>query len=142
MEYEHERAGCRGWPGAGFQAAALAHKAARPLLAFTLLLCAGASEASTLTTPSFVVRIEVKCEEGNVTCDNVTYVGKSRKTGKSIALRGRTLHGRCADGSAACRFQGYEFRNGATRYLVLEDGRLIVRRKDKVLLEEKGSWAW
>lgn len=142
MEYERQRTRRGGLPGAGSLTAALANKAARPLLAFSLLLCAAAADASTLTTPSFVVRIEAKCEEGNVTCDNVRYVGKNRKTGKSIGLRGKTLHGRCADGSAACRFLGYTFRNGATEYLVLEDGRLIVKRKGKVLLEEKGSWAW
>jgi hypothetical protein len=95
--------------------------------------------SSTLTTPSFVIEIKVNCAEGNVTCDNVTYVGTSKKSGKSITLRGRTKHSMCADGVTPCGFQGYEFRNGATYYRVLEDGSLLVTQGEKVVLEEKGN---
>jgi hypothetical protein len=96
--------------------------------------------SSTLITPSFVIEIKMNCAEGNVTCDNVTYVGTSKKSGKSITLRGRTKHGLCADGVTPCGFQGYEFKNGATYYRVLEDGSLLVTQGEKVLLEEKGNW--
>lgn len=96
--------------------------------------------ARTLTTPSFIIRITVNCEEGNVTCDDVTYVGTSRKTSDSISLRGKTRHSTCTDGASPCTFQGYEFRNGRTLYRVLDDGRLSVIQQNKVLLEEKGRW--
>ncbi|WP_229467490.1 hypothetical protein [Massilia sp. Mn16-1_5] len=99
-----------------------------------------AGYARTLTTPSFIVRIEVNCPEGHVTCRHVGYRGTSRKTGKSIALSGKTQHSLCADRKTPCGFQGYEFWNGTTRYRVLEDGRLFVTQNDKVLLEERGSW--
>jgi hypothetical protein len=95
---------------------------------------------STLTTPSFIIHITVNCEEGNVTCDDVTYVGTSKKTGKSIKLRGRTKHGMCTDRVTPCRFEGYEFWNGKTYYLVLQDGRLSVMHQNKTLLEERGRW--
>lgn len=98
--------------------------------------------ASTLTTPSFVIEITVNCAEGNVTCDNVTYVGTSKKTGKSITLRGKTKHSLCADGVTPCAFQGYEFANGKTYYRLLEDGSLLVVQGNKVLLEETGKWDW
>lgn len=99
-----------------------------------------ADSARTLTTPSFIVRIKVNCAEGNVTCNNVTYVGTSRKTGKSITLHGNTKHSMCADGITPCRFQGYEFWNGKTYYRVLDDGSLSVLQQNRTLLEERGSW--
>lgn len=100
-----------------------------------------AGYARTLTTPSFIIRIEVHCAEGNVTCDDVTYVGTSKKSGESIKLRGRTKHSMCADRVTPCGFQGYEFWNGQTYYRVLDNGDLSVIRKNKVLVEERGRWA-
>lgn len=112
----------------------------RILLAITLLLGMSLARAGTLTTPSFVVKVTVNCAEGNVTCDDVTYVGTSRKTGKSIKLRGKTMHTLCADGVTPCRFLGYEFRNGKIDYQVTEDGQLTVTQGKKTLLSEKGEW--
>ena len=113
-------------------------------LALAVALCAGAgpsvAEDTKLVTPSFVVTLTVHCAEGNVTCDDVTYVGTSRKTGKRITLRGRTKHSVCADGVTPCRFQGYEFTNGATDYWVSNEGRLLVTQGRKVLVDEQGSW--
>lgn len=108
----------------------------------TLYFVAETASAGTLTTPSFTIEIKVNCAEGNVTCDNVTYVGTSKKTGKSIILRGKTKHSMCADGVTPCGFQGYEFKNGTTYYRLLEDGSLLVMQGKKVLLEEKGTWEW
>ena len=111
-------------------------------LAATLLLLGFASvgQARTLTTASFEVTIETRCEEGNVTCDDVSYTGVSRKTGKSISLKGSTHHSRCADGVTPCRFLGYVFRNGDINYVVTEEGLLVVSRKSKVLMQEAGNW--
>ena len=114
----------------------------RILLLTMLALFASQASASTLTTPSFIIQIEVNCAEGNVTCDNVTYRGTSRKSGKSITIRGKTKHTMCADGITPCQFQGYEFKNGATYYLVLQDGGLLVMQGKNVLLEERGKWEW
>jgi len=95
--------------------------------------------ADTLRTPSFVIDIQ-GCEEGVVSCDDVVYTGTSKRTGKSIKLRGKTLHTVCADGVTPCRFLGYEFRKGGVYYRVLEDGRLLVTQGKKVLVEEAGEW--
>lgn len=114
----------------------------RLLLIFLLSLFAREACASTLTTPSFIIQIKVNCAEGNITCDNVTYVGTSKKTRKSITLRGKTKHSMCADGVTPCQFQGYEFWNGTTYYQVMEDGRLLVMQGKKRLLDEKGKWDW
>lgn len=109
------------------------------VLFFLCCLFAPALLADTLNTPSFTVTIEVKCEEGNVTCDDVGYLGVSKKTGSSISLKGKTIHTKCKDGSP-CRFLGYEFRSGNTFYRVLEEGRLEVSRDNKVLVDETGDW--
>lgn len=111
----------------------------KPLLLFpALLLFAGAANADTLRTPSFVVVIKSNCAEGNVTCDNVAYNGTSKKTGKSIRLRGKTLH--TWNKGVPGRFLGYEFSSGKTRYQVLEDGSLVVTLGTKVILSEQGEW--
>src|SRR5436305_5472267 len=51
-----------------------------------------AGPAGTLETSSFSISIEVKCEEGEVTCDHVKYVGTNKKTGESVELIGKTAH--------------------------------------------------
>lgn len=98
--------------------------------------------ADTLTTASFKISIERHCEEGDVSCDRVSYLGESRKSGAKLALRGKTVHTRCADGMTPCRFLGYQFKSGRTTYLVLEEGRLQVRRGDKLLVDEAGEWSY
>ncbi|MFL9926798.1 hypothetical protein PQR62_21165 [Herbaspirillum lusitanum] len=105
-----------------------------------LLLAVDTAGADTLTTPSFVIDIQENCAEGEVTCDKVSYTGTSKKTGKSIRLRGKTIHSMCADGVTPCRFLGYEFRNGSTYYRVEEGGGLLIMQGKKVLLEESGKW--
>lgn len=110
-------------------------------LGVLLLLMAGASSAAQrLATQSFDITIQVRCAEGVVGCADVLYVGVHRQSGRSIRLVGRELHTRCADGVTPCRFLGYAFENGNTRYLVSDEGRLTVRQGDKVLVEERGVW--
>ncbi len=99
-----------------------------------------AADAETLETPSFVIKIDVRCAEGNVTCDDVIYSGTSKKTQKSIVLRGRTMHSKCADGVTPCQFQGYLFTSGHARYTITQDGELIVMQGEKTLVQERGTW--
>ena len=114
--------------------------ALRALLVIVLLSAAISSPASTLTTPSYKITVEVRCPEGNVTCEDVRYVGVSRKSGKSITLTGRTVHTTGADGVTPSRFLGYEFKSGSTRYFVGEDGELRVTQGSKILVQETGVW--
>ena len=53
---------------------------------------AQAGPTGTLETKSFSIAIEVRCEEGEVTCDDVKYVGTNKKTGESVELSGKTAH--------------------------------------------------
>jgi hypothetical protein len=97
--------------------------------------------AATLTTKNYVINITTDCEDGAVTCDNVTYRGLSKQTGKAIALKGSTKQTTCADNITPCRFIGYEFKSGNITYLVLDSGLLqIFKDKSEVLLEEQGQW--
>ena len=99
----------------------------------------GPTYVTKLDTPSFLVRIEVNCREGAVTCGRVTYRGKSKKTGRQLIMTGKTVYSMCADGVTPCRFVGYEFRNGTTAYLVTEDGQLLVKDNGRVLVDEHGT---
>jgi hypothetical protein len=108
-----------------------------------LIVSAGAVAAEMLTTANFVVTITRNCPEGSVTCDDVSYRGVAKKSGKAITLKGGTMHTTCADGVSPCRFLGYRFRSGDVTYLVWESGVLEVRLgKDKRLIEERGEWKY
>src|SRR5947209_16076479 len=96
-----------------------------------------AGPAGTLETSSFTISIEVKCEEGEVTCDHVKYVGTNKKTGESVELIGKTAHHLDKEGNPG-RFLGYVFKNKGVTYFLSEDGLLRVTKGDEVLLEEKG----
>jgi len=111
-----------------------------PLLMAAVSSVAHADYLATLTTPSYVIEIQVHCEEGVVVCDDVAYRGVSRKTGMRINLHGKTLHSWCADGVTPCQFIGYEFRNKDVYYQVEDEGHLIVMRGKQILVDEKGDW--
>ena len=101
------------------------------------------AQGATLTTQNYVVTVETHCEEGMVVCKDVTYVGKSKRTGNSIRLQGETWHTLCADGVTPCRFLGYRFKNGNVVYQVMESGVLqVIQGEDKILLEEQGEWSY
>lgn len=102
---------------------------------------AHAGPTGTLETKSFSIAIEVRCEEGEVTCDDVKYVGTNKKTGESVELTGKTAHHMDKEGNPG-RFLGYIFKNKGVAYFLSEDGLLRVTKGDEVLLEEKGTWTW
>lgn len=99
--------------------------------------------AEVLNTPSYVISIERNCAEGYVTCDDVTYIGESKKSTNRITLKGKTIHTTCADGITPCKFLGYFFKNGNVTYRVLESGKLqVIQGKNKVIIEEQGTWSY
>lgn len=87
------------------------------LATIVLLLTTMDAWAETLKTKSFNVKITRNCAEGNVTCNNVTYVGRNVKTGRSIRLTGKTLSTTCQDGITPCRFWAISFKMDATATL-------------------------
>ena len=122
------------------------HRSRRTALyAVGLVLCGWsrlqAGPTGTLDTASFKIKIEVRCEEGEVTCDDVKYVGKNKKTGESLELTGKTAHHMDTDGTPG-KFLGYIFKNEGATYFLGEDGLLRVTKGEKLLLEENGTWTW
>ena len=92
-------------------------------------------------TPSYGINIVANCAEGNVTCNNVTYVGRHLKTGQTIRLRGQTVHTLCADKVTPCRFVGYSFRNREYRYFVGESPAVLeIWRGQTLILRQNGKW--
>jgi hypothetical protein len=87
--------------------------------------------AEKLITEHYIITIDSKCPEGEVTCDKVYYQGVNKKTGQSIKLKGKTLHTKCADGATPCRFIGYVFKNGNIIYEVSDDGASLVKEGKK-----------
>jgi hypothetical protein len=112
----------------------------KSLLSFILLpiaiVIAGTSNVSaeTIKTDNFKIEIVRHCEEGNVSCDRVTYVGENLTTGKSIRLNGKTLNS-----GKSYRFLGYEFRNGKYRYYISDNNLLQVYLGKKLILQEQGT---
>ena len=107
-----------------------------------LLFLVSPSFASELKTKNYTITIETHCEEGAVSCGDVTYVGTHNKTGTSITLVGSTWHSMCADGVTPNRFIGYKFQNGDVTYAVFESGLLEVYRGNELLLSEEGKWTY
>jgi hypothetical protein len=100
----------------------------------SIMAIATTSNAETIRTKSFLIDINRQCEEGNVSCDRVTYVGTDLKTGKAIRLIGKTVNSR-----NSYRFLGYEFRNGKYRYIISSDNSLLVYKGSKLILQEEGE---
>ncbi len=98
------------------------------------IACATHVDAETLVTKNFQIEITRHCEEGNVQCDRVTYIGKSLNTGKSISLTGKTVNN-----SHSYTFLGYEFRNGSYLYSVTRDNMLLIYKDDRLILREQGT---
>lgn len=100
------------------------------------------SLAGTLTTTNYVVTITSHCEEGQVTCDNVTYHGRSKRSAEEIELTGETMHLLCGDKKTPCRFLGYHFQNKGYEYQVFDSGVLRVKHKGKLVVDERGQWKY
>jgi len=115
-------------------------------IVFSLVVLAGSISTlragiGTLETPSFKITVDVRCPEGEVICDDVTYVGVNKKSGETVSLTGKTLHHLDADGTPT-RFLGYIFKNKDVTYFLSEDGQLRISRGEEVLLKENGTWTW
>lgn len=100
-----------------------------------------AKSVSKFEGKTFKAEIEYGCEEGNVTCDNISLKSTRVKDNASIVLKGKTINTHCPD---VCNFQGYRFTNGQYDYSFypsLKGGNLwdyIVTFKGKVIAQDIG----
>jgi hypothetical protein len=98
---------------------------------------AQAQSGESFVTENYRIRITNNCGEGVVVCNDMTYYGENLKTGRSITLKGRTVHSLCNDGVTPCRFDGYVFKSGDYRYVVTISNSLIVYKGDREILYER-----
>lgn len=118
------------------------------LITFTALITfflgwssfASAESTSIFNGEKFLAKITEHCSEGNVSCDDVTLESKSKKTGKGISLKGKTVNVNCPE---VCDFRGYEFKNGAYTYNFFASAdnkwKLNVFEKGKVISTDTGT---
>jgi hypothetical protein len=119
-----------------------------------------AASARTLKTENFSIEITPNCAEGNVVCNDVTYVFTELETTTVITRKGRTVHRPCADRVTPCQFLGYEFSDKRYeepenepelithtdfaftpyRYFISEAGKLEIYRYGKLITSEQGTW--
>lgn len=62
---------------------------------------------------TFRADITYGCEEGNVSCDNVSLKSTRVRDNSSIVLKGETINTNCPD---ICDFRGYRLANGQYDY--------------------------
>ncbi|WP_152542815.1 hypothetical protein [Erwinia mallotivora] len=90
----------------------------------------------------YQVKITSNCEEGEMTCDNIVFESKSKKSGKSIVLKGETVNTDCP---GVCNFRGYRYKNGDYSYTILSNQQyknvwsLSIMKGDKVIGMDEGS---
>jgi hypothetical protein len=92
-----------------------------------------------LETHSFIVKIDGACIPPAMACNNLTYTGKSKKSGSQISLTGVPYYG---SNGAEISLLGYYFNNKNIEYYVSLKGNLKVydNKSQKTLIEESGSW--
>ncbi|WP_434999169.1 hypothetical protein ACRZ5S_14900 [Vibrio scophthalmi] len=109
-------------------------------IAFALFYSAF-SYADVLETQNYTISIEINCEQGEMLCKDVSYLGVSKKSQNQIQLKGETVHTICADGVTPCTFLGYRFQNGTVDYFVSVHGDLrVTNTSGDTLLHESGEW--
>ena len=94
------------------------------------------------TGKKFIAKIEEHCDEGNLSCENVSLTSKSIKANQSINLKGKTINTNCPD---ICDFQGYRFTNGEYDYSFYPSMKgndlwdYIITFEDKVIAQDLGT---
>ncbi|WP_136168590.1 hypothetical protein [Brenneria corticis] len=89
----------------------------------------------------YIAEITSHCEEGNISCKNVTLISKSIKTKQSIELKGETVNINCP---GTCDFRGYTFKNKNYIYTLLSDNHqlnkwnYIIMEDDKIISKDHG----
>ncbi|SDS95416.1 hypothetical protein SAMN05216271_3193 [Halopseudomonas sabulinigri] len=118
-----------------------AHRLSQPLGLLCLLLSSELIAGERLlVTPSYQLKMDSRCTEGEVSCAHYTLQGRERHSGEPLMLQGRSMHTTCADGETPCRFLGYRFDAPERSFLITEDGLLNIYLGDSLILHEQGRW--
>ena len=92
--------------------------------------------SKTLLTDKFAVTIRNSCGDFLQVCDKVYYQGVRNKDNSVLTLTGKTIID-----AGTQKVTGAAFKNGNVEYQVdFNPARLLVKKKDKVLVEQYGEW--
>lgn len=111
------------------------------IVLMSLPLLSLAKSVSHFEGNKFRADITYGCEEGNVSCDNVSLKSTRVRDNSSIVLKGETINTNCPD---VCDFRGYRFTNGQYNYSFYPSQKgeslwdYIVTFKDKVIAQDVG----
>ena len=87
------------------------------------------NEKCTFENDKFWIKIIELCNEGDMSCDKVAYIGLNKQSGEFITLKGKAIK--------AFKYAGYEFANQGYTYEVTRDDLLLIYKGDKIVQEMK-----
>lgn len=101
---------------------------------FLLIFLMSACFAKTCTyeNDDFWVSIKSLCEEGELSCQNVSYTAINKKNQSLIFLKGKALN------DTNYNFIGFEFKNGIFLYRINDRANLVLQiyKKNKLIYEK------
>lgn len=113
------------------------------LLATFSFFASASEDEPFIVTKSFNIYVTEKCQEGDISCNNVIYRGVNRKTKQEITLKGYVVNVK-----PSMDFAGYEFDHGDYQYTLTpkreEDSHgndkwvLMVFKNQKLIFTEDG----
>lgn len=77
----------------------------------------------------FWIKIIYFCQEGDVGCNKMVYIGVNKDSGEYIVLKGKTLL------DDRQNFKGYSFDNGAYKYDIFRNNMLYISKNGKTIKE-------
>ncbi|MDX7986230.1 hypothetical protein FE392_02625 [Xenorhabdus sp. 12] len=99
-----------------------------------------AAYTSVFETKNYDITINVRCPEGNVSCDDVVFSLFNKQKQTAMVMKGKTLNRDCVTGS--CDFYGYEFKNKGLVYKIYQYGIFDISKKGKVISSESGVFRY
>lgn len=86
-------------------------------------------EQCSYDSEKFWIKIIYLCQEGDVGCNKIVYIGVNKDSGEYIALKGKTLL------DEEQNFKGYSFDNGVYKYDIFRNNTLYISKNGKIMKE-------
>jgi hypothetical protein len=94
-----------------------------------------------LTTPTRIIVLLVACQEGELDCQHVIYVGIDRVSGLVTQLKGTDWVRNCPRQDMPCQHVGFKFPSNDRNYYITDDGSLTIQSNAGApLITEHGKW--
>ncbi|WP_267226612.1 hypothetical protein [Dyella silvae] len=94
-----------------------------------------------LSTPARIVIVLVLCDEGEIDCPDVLYVGVDRASGEVTQLKGADWVRRCPRQNEPCQHIGFKFSSKSSDYYITDNGTLTIQStRGEQLASEHGKW--